>query len=44
MAPGAQVIDVHFGDSFGGRSYTIAEVARALKAGGKQADIVNLSY
>lgn len=43
-APGAQVVDVHFGDTPGGRRYTMAEVGRALRMGAQQADIVNLSY
>lgn len=44
VAPGAQVVDVHFGDFMGGRRYTIAEVGRVLKIGGMHADVVNLSY
>jgi hypothetical protein len=44
VAPGAQIVDVHFADSVGGRDYTIAEVGRALRAAGERSDIVNLSY
>lgn len=44
VAPSAQIFDVHFGDRYGGRRYTIAEVARSLRVGGLHADIVNLSY
>ncbi|MBL7717183.1 MAG: S8 family serine peptidase [Bdellovibrionales bacterium] len=44
VAPGAQVVDVHFGDSISDRRYTISEIGRVLLLGGRSADIVNLSY
>lgn len=44
VAPGAQIVDVHFTDPVGENPYTISEIARALKAAGKVSDVVNLSY
>lgn len=44
VAPGAQIVDVHFADEVSNRRYSISEVGRALLIGGKHADIVNLSY
>ncbi len=44
VAPGAAVVDVHLGDYYAPNRYTIAELARVLRAGGSAADIVNLSY
>jgi subtilisin family serine protease len=44
VAPGAQIVDVRITDSEGVRRFSISEVARALKAGGDSAQIVNLSF
>lgn len=44
MAPGAQLVNVSFADEYSGRSYNISTIAKALRAGGLSADIVNLSY
>jgi hypothetical protein len=44
VAPGAQIVDVHFADEYGGRRYSIAEIGRNLKMAGTFSEIVNLSY
>lgn len=44
VAPGAQVVDVHFTDGTDATPYTIGNVLEALILGGKSAKIVNLSY
>jgi subtilisin family serine protease len=44
VAPGAQVVDVHFSDDMGARNYTISMILEALLLGSKVGDVVNLSY